>query len=72
MSSDAWQCPRCGATSGLEMDTKCSADLLDMCPGFVAVELGLYPDGRNCPRESLAPDSRAIYDQLVRKETTND
>lgn len=63
-----WKCPRCGASSRAETDKKCTADLLDWCPGFVAVELDEYPDGGTCEGyvQKFAPDSKAMYDARVR------
>jgi len=68
-SGQAWKCPRCGATSRKTLNDLCSADLLDWCPGFVGVELTEYPDGSTCVGyvDGFASDSKAIYDQLVRK-----
>ena len=67
----AWQCTRCGATSRAELNELCNAPLLDWCPGFVGVELTEYPNGKTCEGyvESFAPDSKAIYDALVRRPT---
>lgn len=38
------------------------------CPGFVAVELTEYPDGRTCAGylPGFAPDSRAMYAALLK------
>ena len=68
-----WKCPRCGATSRAETDTMCNSGMATTrdiwCPGFVAVELSEYPDGKTCEGyvQIFAPDSKAMYDAMVRR-----
>ena len=57
-------CKQCGATRET-FDDKCTAELLDLCPGFVSIELGQYPDGRNIDPDKLSPEARSVYDALV-------
>lgn len=69
MGEPTWRCPRCGATSRAETDRMCVSSLHDIwCPGFVAVELTEYPDGRTCAGylPGFAPDSRAMYAALLK------
>lgn len=57
-------CQRCGATRMTEAMTGCTAELTEVCDGFIAIELAMYPDGRTvdglAPTEQIASVRAAI------------
>ena len=52
-------CAQCGATVMTEAMAGCTAEIMEVCDGFIAIELAFYPDGTTVL--GLAPD-----DQIAR------